>query len=91
MGFDNWDVMIDGSRPRLTSVDMNLEQLGRTAARCLFRAIGGDARACGVEQFPADWCRASRPRPRADRRAPSPPRAGYPPGSAAIASPVSST
>jgi LacI family transcriptional regulator len=52
MGFDNWDVMIDGSRPRLTSVDMNLEQLGRTAARCLFKAIGGDPQGCGIEQFP---------------------------------------
>jgi LacI family transcriptional regulator len=52
MGFDNWDVMIEGSRPRLTSVDMNLEQLGRTAARCLFKAIAGDAQAYGIEQFP---------------------------------------
>jgi LacI family transcriptional regulator len=51
MGFDNWDVMVDGSRPRLTSVDMNLEALGRTAAERLFAAIDGSL-ASGVERFP---------------------------------------
>jgi LacI family transcriptional regulator len=51
MGFDNWQVMIEGSRPRLTSVDMNLEELGRTAARRLFAAIGGEL-GSGVEQLP---------------------------------------
>nr|WP_198587202.1 LacI family DNA-binding transcriptional regulator [Glycomyces xiaoerkulensis] len=39
MGFDNWEVVATGSRPQLTSVDMNLEELGRTAARALFDAI----------------------------------------------------
>jgi LacI family transcriptional regulator len=52
MGFDNWDVMIEGSRPRLTSVDMNLEQLGRTAAHRLFSAIDAGTRPSGVEQLP---------------------------------------
>jgi LacI family transcriptional regulator len=51
MGFDNWDVMVAGSRPRLTSVDMNLEALGRTAAERLFAAIDGSL-ASGVERFP---------------------------------------
>ena len=51
MGFDNWDVMVDGSRPRLTSVDKNLEALGRTAAERLFAAIDGSL-ASGVERFP---------------------------------------
>ena len=31
MGFDNWQVLTSGSRPRLTSVDMNLTHLGRQA------------------------------------------------------------
>ena len=31
VGFDNWDVMATAARPPLTSVDMNLEQLGREA------------------------------------------------------------
>jgi LacI family transcriptional regulator len=51
MGFDNWEVFSLGSRPHLTSVDMNLEQLGRTAARRLFEAIEGGA-AAGVELLP---------------------------------------
>ncbi|WP_026923804.1 LacI family DNA-binding transcriptional regulator [Glycomyces arizonensis] len=39
MGFDNWEVLTVGARPQLTSVDMNLEELGRAAARALFDAI----------------------------------------------------
>jgi LacI family transcriptional regulator len=50
MGFDNWDVMIAGSRPRLTTVDMNLEGLGRMAAQRLFAAIDGSLDS-GVEHF----------------------------------------
>jgi LacI family transcriptional regulator len=42
MGFDNWEVMTSGARPRLTSVDMNLEELGRTAARALFESIDAE-------------------------------------------------
>ncbi|WP_173133894.1 LacI family DNA-binding transcriptional regulator [Kibdelosporangium persicum] len=41
VGFDNWDVMALGSQPPLTSVDMDLEKLGRTAAELLLAAIGG--------------------------------------------------
>jgi LacI family transcriptional regulator len=41
-GFDNWDVMTLAARPPLTSVDMDLEGLGRTAAGLLLRAIEGD-------------------------------------------------
>lgn len=39
MGFDNWEVLTTNSRPPLTSVDMNLEEVGRAAARTLFAAI----------------------------------------------------
>jgi LacI family transcriptional regulator len=52
VGFDNWDVMVDGCRPALTSVDMDLEGIGRSAAELLLAAINGDpvpgrhARAC---------------------------------------------
>ncbi|WP_030160009.1 LacI family DNA-binding transcriptional regulator [Glycomyces sp. NRRL B-16210] len=42
MGFDNWEVMTSGARPHLTSVDMNLEELGRAAARALFEAIDAE-------------------------------------------------
>ncbi|WP_127571591.1 LacI family DNA-binding transcriptional regulator [Georgenia faecalis] len=40
-GHDNWEVIVAHSRPRLTSVDMNLEELGRRAAARLFAAIEG--------------------------------------------------
>jgi LacI family transcriptional regulator len=42
VGFDNWDVMVAGSRPPLTSVDRNLRQLGRYAAERLLAAIAGE-------------------------------------------------
>ena len=42
VGFDNWDVMVDGCRPALTSVDMDLEGIGRTAAELLLAAINGN-------------------------------------------------
>ncbi|GIE33924.1 LacI family transcriptional regulator [Actinoplanes italicus] len=41
VGFDNWDVMVDGCQPALTSVDMDLEGIGRTAAERLLAAING--------------------------------------------------
>ncbi|WP_246633464.1 LacI family DNA-binding transcriptional regulator [Pseudonocardia nigra] len=40
-GFDNWDVMALASRPPLTTLDMELEELGRTAARMLLDAVAG--------------------------------------------------
>lgn len=51
MGFDNWEVLTTESRPQLTSVDMNLEELGRQAAQRLFAAIGGETQS-GVEMLP---------------------------------------
>ena len=43
MGFDNWDILSATSRPPLTSVDMNLQELGRAAAVALSAAISGQA------------------------------------------------
>lgn len=51
LGFDNWEVLTTGSRPQLTSVDPNLEELGRTAARALFDAID-DEHDRGVRTLP---------------------------------------
>jgi LacI family transcriptional regulator len=51
MGFDNWKVLTSAARPPLTSVDMNLEQVGRAAAHALFTAIAGSPRS-GVETQP---------------------------------------
>jgi LacI family transcriptional regulator len=42
VGFDNWDVMALACQPPLTSVDMELEGLGRTAANLLLAAINGE-------------------------------------------------
>ncbi len=42
VGFDNWDVMVKGCRPALTSIDMDLQGIGRTAAERLLTAIDGE-------------------------------------------------
>lgn len=44
VGFDNWDVLVEGARPQLTSVDMNLQELGRLAAEALVESIDGVVR-----------------------------------------------
>ncbi len=51
VGFDNWDTMTAAARPPLSSVDMDLEGLGRTAAGLLLSAIDG-APAPGVHRHP---------------------------------------
>ena len=40
-GYDDWDVMVDGSRPTLTTVDPRLGQIGRRAAELLLDKIAG--------------------------------------------------
>ncbi len=39
VGYDNWEVLTTNARPELTSIDANLQQLGREAALALFRAM----------------------------------------------------
>ena len=51
IGYDNWEVLSTETRPALTTVDMNLERLGRTAAQHLFAAIDGKATP-GVHRMP---------------------------------------
>ncbi|MWB98111.1 LacI family DNA-binding transcriptional regulator [Agromyces seonyuensis] len=41
IGYDNWEVLATQSRPELTSIDANLQQLGRAAAMRIFEAIDG--------------------------------------------------
>lgn len=41
IGFDNWNILAANARPPLSTIDMNLEQLGRLAAQQLFAAIDG--------------------------------------------------
>jgi LacI family transcriptional regulator len=52
IGYDNWEVLATNSRPELTSIDANLEQLGREAARTIFEAIDGDDIGQGVRFLP---------------------------------------
>jgi LacI family transcriptional regulator len=42
VGFDNWDLMATATRPRLTSVDMNLRELGHEAGTRLMAMIRGE-------------------------------------------------
>lgn len=51
VGYDNWEVLAAETRPPLTTIDMNLERLGRTAAQHLFAAIDGRATP-GVHRMP---------------------------------------
>ncbi|GGO21077.1 LacI family DNA-binding transcriptional regulator [Micromonospora parathelypteridis] len=51
IGFDNWEVISAHSRPRLTSIDMNLKQLGAIAGQRLFEAIDGGVPTS--EEFPS--------------------------------------
>ena len=48
VGMDNWDVMVESSRPPLTSVDLELPRLGRLAATLLLSLIEGETVEPGV-------------------------------------------
>jgi LacI family transcriptional regulator len=53
IGYDNWEVLSTNARPELTSIDANLQHLGREAARRLFSAMDSDQpRPSGVECLP---------------------------------------
>ena len=52
VGVDNWEVMAQSARPPLTTVDLNLGELGRVAATELLRAIGGATPEPGVRRLP---------------------------------------
>lgn len=45
VGFDNWDIIAEGTRPPLTSVDQNLRALGHLAATKLLARIDGEQEA----------------------------------------------
>jgi LacI family transcriptional regulator len=42
MGHDNWEAIAAHSRPSLSSIDMNLETVGRRAAELLVAALDGN-------------------------------------------------
>lgn len=52
ISFDNWQVLATNARPELTTVDFNLEHLGKTAARYLLTAMGERKLEPGVHRLP---------------------------------------
>ena len=50
VGFDNWEIFAADCRPPLTTVDVNLEQLGATAVAHLFAALDGDQNSGVIRQ-----------------------------------------
>lgn len=54
VGFDNWGVMAEASRPPLTTVDPNLVKLGQVSASLLLAAIDGGELASGTILRPCD-------------------------------------
>ncbi|MEU4564526.1 LacI family DNA-binding transcriptional regulator [Actinoplanes sp. NPDC023936] len=53
VGYDNWTEFAADCRPPLTTIDLNLEQLGATAVRHLVAALGGRP-APGVHRQPCE-------------------------------------
>ncbi|MFJ6159031.1 LacI family DNA-binding transcriptional regulator [Pseudarthrobacter sp. NPDC092184] len=51
IGFDNWAAAALNSRPALTTIDMNLEELGRAAGARVLEAITGNSRP-GIDALP---------------------------------------
>jgi len=51
IGFDNWDVMVEASRPPLTTIDMNLHEVGSTAAEALLAAISTGSLEPGIRRI----------------------------------------
>lgn len=51
VGFDNWTALTTHSRPELTSIDPNLQELGRTAAQRVFAALDGVDVGRGTERL----------------------------------------
>ncbi len=52
VGYDNWEILATNSRPDLTTVDANLQNLGRLAAQRVFEAIDGARLDSGSVQLP---------------------------------------
>jgi LacI family transcriptional regulator len=51
VGFDNWQVIAEAARSPLTSIDLNLDKLGRSAGETIMRMIAGE-RISGAERLP---------------------------------------
>ena len=52
IGFDNWEILAMNARPELTTIDANLQELGRAAALRIFDAIAGTQLVDGTTSLP---------------------------------------
>ena len=52
IGFDNWEIVAEQTRPPLTTVDMNLKELGRQAGLALVRLVNGEPVEPGLWKLP---------------------------------------
>jgi LacI family transcriptional regulator len=52
VGFDNWEIVAAQTRPPLTTIDMNLKELGRQAGLALLRLANGETVAPGLWKLP---------------------------------------
>jgi LacI family transcriptional regulator len=52
VGYDNWEIFAVNNRPPLTTVDLNLQQLGAAAVQHLFAALDGQRSEGGVIRQP---------------------------------------
>ncbi len=52
VGFDNWEILATNARPELTSIDANLQELGRAAALQVSDAIAGGDVGGGTTRLP---------------------------------------
>ncbi|ALV47291.1 hypothetical protein MB46_00210 [Arthrobacter alpinus] len=50
VGVDNWDVMVEAARPPLTTIDLNLAEIGRRAAMVIINSINGEQVPKGSEK-----------------------------------------
>src|SRR5690606_37519986 len=52
IGFDNWEIVSAATRPPLSTVDMNLKELGREAGRLILELAEGKSVEPGVRALP---------------------------------------
>jgi LacI family transcriptional regulator len=52
IGHDNWSLIVTNTRPELSSIDTDLETLGRAAASRVFFALSGGDLGRGIERLP---------------------------------------
>lgn len=54
VGFDNWEIVSTATRPPLTTVEMNLKDLGREAGRLVMEMSNGKPVEPGLRRLPCD-------------------------------------